>query len=62
MVKINTKNNSNGNQHSSEKKMESCAQQARQLEQDISINDLAGYLEELVLPKKMSYMAEMMYT
>ena len=41
---------------------ESCAQQARQLEQDISINDLAGYLEELVLPKKMSYMAEMMYT
>eukprot|EP00095_Tigriopus_kingsejongensis_P004476 maker-scaffold168_size293125-snap-gene-1.76 protein:Tk04476 transcript:maker-scaffold168_size293125-snap-gene-1.76-mRNA-1 annotation:"PREDICTED: uncharacterized protein C19orf60 homolog" len=30
---------------------------------DISVNDLAGYLEDsIIFPKKMSYMAEMMYT
>ena len=41
----------------------SCAQQARQEFGDVSVNDLAGYLEDsIVFPKKMSRMAEMMYT
>ena len=42
----------------------SCAQQARkEYQNDVSVNDLAGYLEDsVVFPKKMSYMAEMMYT
>lgn len=40
-----------------------CAQQARKEYNDISVDDLAGYLEDsIVFPKKMSYMAEMMYT
>jgi len=47
-----------------QRKTSTCAQQARQdteLTQDI--DRLADYLEESVLlPKKMSYMAEMMYT
>lgn len=46
------------------KNSSTCAQQARQnteLSQDI--DRLADYLEEsILLPKKMSYMAEMMYT
>jgi len=30
---------------------------------DVSVDDLAGYLEDsMMFPKKMSYMAEMMYT
>ena len=30
---------------------------------DVSVDDLAGYLEDsMIFPKKMSYMAEMMYT
>ena len=46
----------------------SCAQQARNVcynnsEVDLSIDYLADYLEEtIVFPKKMSYMAELMYT
>ena len=43
----------------------SCAAQARKTESyaDVSVDDLAGYLENsIVFPKKMSYMAEMMYT
>lgn len=43
----------------------SCASEARQHQDypDISVNDLAGYLEDsIIFPKKMSYMAEMMYT
>ena len=42
----------------------SCAEQARkEFQNDVSVNDLAGYLEDsIVFPKKMSYMAEMMYT
>ncbi len=40
----------------------SCAQQAKDY-LDVSVNDLAGYLEDsVVFPKKMSRMAEMMYT
>ncbi len=40
----------------------SCAQQAKEY-LDVSVNDLAGYLEDsVVFPKKMSHMAEMMYT
>ena len=41
-----------------------CAQQARQyVTEDISIDELAGYFDAYVhIPKKMSYMAEMMYT
>nr|XP_040563492.1 oxidative stress-responsive serine-rich protein 1-like [Lepeophtheirus salmonis] len=40
-----------------------CATQARQSYNDVSVDDLAGYLENsMVFPKKMSYMAEMMYT
>ncbi|KAK2719174.1 hypothetical protein QYM36_004867 [Artemia franciscana] len=40
------------------------AQQARQcVTEDISIDELAGYFDACVhIPKKMSYMAEMMYT
>ena len=42
---------------------ETCAQQARKEYNDISVDDLAGYLEDsIVFPKNMSYMAEMMYT
>lgn len=43
----------------------SCAQQARNEDENISysIDRLTDYLEEsILLPKKMSYMAEMMYT
>ena len=43
----------------------SCAQQARQeYHEVITVNDLAGYLEDSIVffPKKMSQMAEMMYT
>lgn len=40
----------------------SCSQAAREYN-DVSVDDLAGYLENsIVFPKKMSYMAEMMYT
>jgi len=39
-----------------------CAQQAADLG-DVSVSDLAGYLENsVVFPKPMSRMAEMMYT
>ena len=49
---------------SSSSSSSSCAQQAqRVVHPDISVDDLAGYLEDsIVFPKKMSYMAEMMYT
>jgi len=47
---------------STQRKTSTCAQQAA-ARQDIDIDRLADYLEESVLlPKKMSYMAEMMYT
>jgi len=40
----------------------SCGQQAR-LYSDVTVGELAGYMEETsFFPKKMSYMAEMMYT
>jgi len=42
--------------------MVSCGQQAR-LYSDVTADDLAGYLEDTTFfPKRMSYMAEMMYT
>lgn len=40
---------------------QTCSQQARR--EDVTINELAGYFENLVhIPKKMSSMAEQMYT
>jgi len=41
----------------------SCGQQARLLTSDVTADELAGYLEDTsFFPKRMSHMAEMMYT
>jgi len=41
----------------------SCGQQARRIYTDVTADELAGYLEDTTFfPKRMSYMAEMMYT
>jgi hypothetical protein len=42
---------------------QNCSHQARTAEPDVTVDELAGYLDlQLYLPKKMSFMAELMYT
>lgn len=51
--KVNNRNNANS--------VDSCSSQARS--SDVTVGELAAYFEEYMhLPKKMSHMAEMMYT
>jgi len=46
-----------------ESSLVSCGQQARMIFSDVTADDLAGYLEDTTFfPKRMSHMAEMMYT
>lgn len=61
----NSRNANNGNFQNPDGSPSSCSQQAliESMNDDITINELASYLDEYVyIPKNMSPMAEMMYT